>query len=165
MMQNNSEHDYLRDTLASTYRKCISCKIRTQFTCVKCGYCYSCHWKKEELEKVESEPLPTANSAFEEKYSQPRIIMEQSSSQQLQQHQTKVIDVYGKQIEPICNYRTCHHKFSVHGYGNHNCKCRHPLNYATGVSLWPLTKEERGSITYDYKDSTLLRSRIFVFER
>lgn len=29
------------------------------------------------------------------------------------------------------------------------CKCRHPLNYATGVSLWPLTKEERGSMTYD----------------
>jgi hypothetical protein len=97
------------------------------------------------LEKVESEPLPTANSAFEEKYSQPRIIIEQSSSSQ---QQGKIIDVYGQQIEPMCNYRTCHHKFSVHGYGNHRCKCRHPLNYATGVSLWPLTKEDRGSTKY-----------------
>jgi hypothetical protein len=48
--------------------------------------------------------------------------------------------------EPICSYRRCHHKFSVHGYGNHNCKCRHPLNYATGVSLLPLTKEGNSSL-------------------
>jgi hypothetical protein len=99
------------------------------------------------MEKVESEPLPTTNCAFEEKYPPATITIEQSSSQQ--QQQRKIIDVYGQQIEPICNYRTCHHKFSVHGYGNHSCKCRHPLNYATGVSLWPLIKEERGSMTYD----------------
>jgi hypothetical protein len=66
-----------------------------------------------------------------EKHTEPAtIIIEQSASSQ--QQQTKVIDVYGKQIEPICNYRTCHHKFSVHGHG---CKCRHPLNYATGVTI------------------------------
>ena len=29
------------------------------------------------------------------------------------------IEVYGQQIEPICSYRRCHHKFSEHG---HNCK-------------------------------------------
>jgi hypothetical protein len=97
------------------------------------------------LEKVESEPLARANSVFEEKYPQPATIMiEQSSPQrQQQQQQTKVVDVYGKQIEPICNYRTCHDKFSVHGHDTHRCKCRHPLNYATGISLWPLTKEDR----------------------
>jgi hypothetical protein len=101
---------------------------------VKCGYCYSCHWKEEESEKVESESSATANSAFEKKHSQPAtIIIEQSSSQG--QQQQKVIDVYGRQIEPICNYRTCHHKFSVHGHGTHGCKCRHPLNYAAGVSF------------------------------
>jgi hypothetical protein len=87
------------------------------------------------LEKVESEPLATAHSAFLEKHPQPAtIIIEQSSTSQ-QQQQTKVIDVYGQQIEPICNYRTCHHKFSVHGHGTHGCKCRHPLNYAAGVSF------------------------------
>jgi hypothetical protein len=96
------------------------------------------------LEKVEAESPAMANSVFEEKHPHhATIIIEQSASSQ---QQTKVIDVYGKQIEPICNYRTCHHKFSVHGHG---CKCRHPLNYATGVSLWPLTKEEGGSTTYD----------------
>jgi hypothetical protein len=83
-----------------------------------------------------------AKSGFSEKYTQPRLIIEQSPSQQ-QQQQKKVIDVYGQQIEPICNYGRCHHEFSVHGHGNHNCKCRHPLNYATGVSLWPLIKEQR----------------------
>ena len=89
------------------------------------------------------------NSAILEKYPPATTLIEQSSSQRKQQlqlqHQTKVIDVYGQQTEPICSYRRCHHKFSVHGYGNHNCKCRHPLNYATGVSLLPLTKEEISS--------------------
>ena len=151
-MHSHILHNYLRDTLVSTYKECISCKIRTQFTCVKCGYCYSCHWKKEGLEKVQSQPLsPTANSGFLEKYPQAVTIIkvEQSSSSSWQHQQTKVIDVYGQQTEPICSYRTCHHKFSVHGYGNHNCKCRHPLNYATGVSISPLTKEEGSSRTYD----------------
>jgi hypothetical protein len=97
--------------------------------------------------RVQLDTLVTAtatNSAILEKYPPATILIEQSSSQQQQRkHQTKVIDVYGQQTEPICSYRRCHHKFSVHGYGNHNCKCRHPLNYATGVSLLPLTKEKR----------------------
>jgi hypothetical protein len=105
------------------------------------------------LERVQLDTLVTAtatNSAILEKYPPATILIEQSSSQQQQRkHQTKVIDVYGQQTEPICSYRRCHHKFSVHGYGNHNCKCRHPLNYATGVSLLPLTKEEISSMIYD----------------
>lgn len=105
------------------------------------------------MERVQLDTLVTAtatNSAILEKYPPATILIEQSSSQQQQRkHQTKVIDVYGQQTEPICSYRICHHKFSVHGYGNHNCKCRHPLNYATGVSLLPLTKEEISSMIYD----------------
>ena len=107
------------------------------------------------MERVQLDTLVTAtatNSAILEKYTPATILIEQSSSSQQQQqrkHQTKVIDVYGQQTEPICSYRRCHHKFSVHGYGTHNCKCRHPLNYATGVSLLPLTKEEISSMIYD----------------
>ena len=107
------------------------------------------------MERVQLDTLVTTtatNSAILEKYRPPTILIEQSSSSQQQQqrkHQTKVIDVYGQQTEPICSYRRCHHKFSVHRYGNHNCKCRHPLNYATGVSLLPLTKEEISSMIYD----------------
>ena len=127
-------HDYLRDTLVSTYKECISCNIRTQYTCVKCAYCYSCHWKNEKLDKVESE---RANSQIVQKYPQPtEITIEQPSAVQV------VMDVYGQQIEPICNYRKCNHKFSEHGHGNHRCKCRHAVNYATRVSISPITEIE-----------------------
>src|SRR5919202_1329309 len=127
-------HNYLRDTLVSSYKECISCNIRTQYTCVKCGYCYSCHWKKEKLDKVE---LERANSQIVWKYPKPtEIIIEQPSAGQM------AMDVYGQQIEPICNYRKCNHKLSEHSPGNHRCKCRHAANYATGVSISPLTKIE-----------------------
>ena len=101
-------HDYLRDTLVFSYNECKSCGKRTQFACVRCGYCYSCHWKKEKLEKARLEPLIVSNSAFLEKYPQPAII-EQSDrqlitlQQQHQQQQTRIIDVYGQQTQPVCN--------------------------------------------------------------
>src|SRR5919109_2769649 len=44
-------HEYIRDTLTFRYRECESCGTRTELTCIKCGFCYSCHWKKEEVEK------------------------------------------------------------------------------------------------------------------
>jgi hypothetical protein len=81
----------------------------------------------EEQERVESEGL--AKAVLVEKHSPPATIgIEQSSAGQM------AIDVYGQQIEPICNYRTCHHKFSTHGRST-QCKCRHALNYALGLSL------------------------------
>ena len=46
---------------------------------------------------------------------------------------TAVIDVFGKEMEPICDYRRCHHKFSVHGLGKRICQCRHPRNSAVGA--------------------------------
>jgi hypothetical protein len=133
-------HDFLRDTLVPTYKECIYCKSRTQFTCVRCGYCYACHWKKEKLDRAQLEAsATTAVSAILGKYLQAAstTIIKQKPSQR--QQQEKVIDVYGQQIEPICNYSRCYHKFSEHG---HNCKCHHALNYATGVSTSPLAKIE-----------------------
>ena len=127
-MSNHQEHEYLRDTLISTYKECISCNMRTQFTCVVCRYCYSCHWKKEELERAESAPIVQNISQS------TAIAIEQPSAGQM------VMDVYGQEIEPMCNYRTCNHKFSEHG--NHKCKCRHAVNYATGASISPLAKIE-----------------------
>lgn len=44
-------HEYLRDK-ESKYTECRSCSKRSQFVCIKCEFCYSCHWKKEELEKI-----------------------------------------------------------------------------------------------------------------
>src|SRR5919198_3841207 len=46
-------HEYIRDSLRFRYKNCIFCGTRTEYTCIKCGYCYSCHWKREQLEETE----------------------------------------------------------------------------------------------------------------
>ncbi|HYA82229.1 MAG TPA: hypothetical protein VEH06_02080 [Candidatus Bathyarchaeia archaeon] len=45
---------------------------------------------------------------------------------------TNVIDVFGKETEPICDYLRCHHKFSEHGLIR-KCQCKHPRNSAAGT--------------------------------
>ena len=72
--------------------------------------------------------------ALEQLPSLPRR-RQQRQQQRQQQVRTKAIDVYGQQTEAICTYSTCDHKLSVHGYRNHKCRCRHPVNRATGVSV------------------------------
>jgi hypothetical protein len=44
-------HEYISDTLTFRYRECKFCGTRTELTCIKWGFCYSCHWKKEEVER------------------------------------------------------------------------------------------------------------------
>jgi hypothetical protein len=46
---------------------------------------------------------------------------------------TNVIDVFGQETEPLCDYLRCHHKFSEHGLVRRKCKCKHPSNSATGT--------------------------------
>src|SRR5918997_3450761 len=46
-------HEYTGEAFSLRYQDCVSCGHRTEFTCIKCGYCYSCHWKREQVEKVE----------------------------------------------------------------------------------------------------------------
>jgi hypothetical protein len=46
-------HEYTREAFSLRYQDCISCGHRTEFTCIKCGYCYSCHWKREQVEEIE----------------------------------------------------------------------------------------------------------------
>jgi hypothetical protein len=90
--------------------------------------------------------LEKANFEFEKYLLQDGVLILQEEQQKEGQgqsqdkqknKQTKTIDVFGQQTEPICNYHTCHHKFSVHGNtGSHVCKCRHPSNHVTGVSRY-----------------------------
>jgi hypothetical protein len=140
-------HDYLRDTLSLRYRECKSCRNRTDLTCIKCGFCYSCHWKKEELEKKEKEeeihfkPLITevkysysSTSSSSTKIMMLTTLSGESVLQQQQSEPTKVIDVFGQQSEPICNYFRCHHKFSFHSLNSHTCHCKHPKNSTIGIS-------------------------------
>ena len=96
--------------------------------------------EEEKLEIVRLEPLVMSKHTFLEKYPQPAII-EQPYRQQLireqqeQQEQTKIIEVFGQKTEPICNYHRCHHKFSSHGHSSRVCKCNHPQNHTTGISI------------------------------
>ena len=130
-------HEYLRDTIATRYDECKSCNTRTEFTCVRCNYCWSCHWKKEIMEKEEKQKVLNRSRS---------LIVENkgilNSSEITNQHQVdenisnpvQMINVFGEQIEPVCNYYRCHHKFSEHGYRNHStCKCKHPQNSIVGI--------------------------------
>ena len=134
-------HEYLRDTLDSKYRKCNSCANRTEFTCVICGFCWSCHWKTEQAEKFgllgsqikSGKPDPSPNYSL--------IIADQEKGKGEQRLEktgyyrliAKAVDVFGKESEPICDYFRCHHGFSVHGVSSGKCRCKHPQNAAIGA--------------------------------
>ncbi|HEY7757088.1 MAG TPA: hypothetical protein VIA08_02535 [Nitrososphaeraceae archaeon] len=137
-IKNTDMHEYLRDTIANRYDECKSCNNRTEFTCVKCNYCWSCHWKKEIIEKKEKEmavnmarPLLVENKGVldSSEITDQQLIDENISNP------VQMINVFGEQIEPVCNYYRCHHKFSEHGYKNHSssCKCKHPQNSIVGI--------------------------------
>lgn len=50
--RNYLKHEYLRDSIGYKYHECRSCNVRTQFSCIVCGFCWSCHWKIEQLAKI-----------------------------------------------------------------------------------------------------------------
>lgn len=125
-----------------TYKECKSCSNRTEFTCIKCGFCWSCHWKVEQIDKNElfatgqDEHIHLKNYVLSV---QPQGIKKSERHQRSVDQvgadtMTNVIDVFGNEMEPICDYRRCHHKFSVHGLGKRSCQCKHPRNSAVGVS-------------------------------
>jgi len=132
-------HEYIRDTLYFRYQDCISCGNRTGFTCIKCGYCYSCHWKKEQIEEIE---LRNNLKDFHASLSKKNVQSTHSNNdlewtqQDVKSGEKKfdiwgTLDVLGRQSEPICTYYRCHHKFSLHGSSRYRCK--HPNNKALGV--------------------------------
>ncbi len=50
--RNYIKHEYLRDSPGFNYTECKFCNVRTQFSCIICGFCWSCHWKIEQLAKI-----------------------------------------------------------------------------------------------------------------
>jgi hypothetical protein len=127
-------HEYIRDILPFRYQECSSCGNRTDLTCIRCGYCYSYHWKKEKEEKslVENKiaeifPRPMYHAI--QKVPMEKLLEQQPLQESRQQR--LIIDVQGRIAEPICSYHGCDHKFSVHGVGQ--CKCTHPSNKALGA--------------------------------
>ena len=127
-------HEYIRDIIPFRYQECISCGNRTDLTCIRCRYCYSCHWKKERTEKRFLDY--TLNRIFPLSSSPARkntLTLKEAKNSPLPQQRQLIIDVHGRASEPICAYHGCDHKFSVHGQGSHSCKCKHPTNKALGT--------------------------------
>jgi hypothetical protein len=135
-------HEYERDTLSFRYEECKSCRNRTQLTCIKCGFCYSCHWKKEEVERRElrnklDEFSRLSSSKKDDELEQQQKEEDEEKEKKERQDQAHIIivDVFGQKSEPICTYYRCHHKLSLHGLSSsrHVCKCKHPMNRTLGV--------------------------------
>jgi hypothetical protein len=137
-----SPHEYIRDTMSFRYQDCVFCGNRTEFTCIKCGYCYSCHWKKEQVEQLElrdnlkyfSLSLSKASNDDDNQNQKPKL-QQQHGGKDLDKGLEKwgTVDVLGHPAEPICTYYRCNHKFSIHG--SRSCRCKHPTNKTLGVKV------------------------------
>ena len=131
-------HEYTGESLSLRYQDCISCHRRTEFTCVKCGYCYSCHWKREQVEEFElrdnlkdfyaSQPTASKNDSQKSELQQAGI-----TSRDQRTERWGALNVLGQPAEPICTYYRCHHKFSLHG--SRRCRCKHPTNKTLGIQV------------------------------
>ena len=132
-------HEYTGEALSLRYQNCISCGHRTEFTCVKCGYCYSCHWKREQEEEIELrdslKDFYASLSKASNKDNKKQEIQLQDVTKDVDQRLGGwgTLDVLGQPAEPICTYYRCHHKFSLHG--SRHCKCKNPTNKALGIQI------------------------------
>src|SRR5918994_592179 len=142
-------HEYIRETSSWKYDICECCDYRTSFTCIRCNYCWSCHWKKERLERIEllanrtvlNEPPRARNDVA----NNAKLVIgvsqlrreKMESVKQRQLPRRVMINVFGEEEpDPICNYLNCNHSFSSHTNRNNHCKgacrCRHPQNPVIG---------------------------------
>jgi hypothetical protein len=130
-------HEYIRDSLTFRYQDCSSCGNRTGFACIKCGYCFSCHWKKEQVEETELRDnlkdfyLSLSKSSNDD--DNQKLKLKQDEAKDLDQGlgKRRTHNVQGQPAEPICTYCRCNHKFSLHG--SKRCRCNHPTNKALGI--------------------------------
>jgi hypothetical protein len=131
-------HEYTGESISLRYQDCISCHRRTEFTCVKCGYCYSCHWKREQVEEIQlSDNLKdfyaslsrTSNNDSQK----PELQQVGTTSRDQRTEKWGTLNVLGQPAEPICTYYRCHHKFSLHS--SRRCRCKHPTNKTLGIQV------------------------------
>jgi hypothetical protein len=132
-------HEYTGEALSLKYQDCISCGHRTEFTCIKCGYCYSCHWKREQVEHVELrdnlKDLYSSLSKGSEDDDNQKVQPQQGRAKDFDQRLERwgTLNVLGQPAEPICTYYRCHHKFSLRG--SRRCRCKHPMNKPLGIQV------------------------------
>jgi hypothetical protein len=130
-------HEYTGEAFSLRYQDCISCGHRTEFTCIKCGYCYSCHWKREHVEKIELRDnlkdfyVSLSKPSNDDDKQKPKLEQYEAKYQELEKWGT--LNVLGQPAEPICTYYRCHHEFSLHG--SRRCRCKHPTNKTLGIQV------------------------------
>jgi hypothetical protein len=129
-------HEYTGESLSLRYQNCVSCRHRTEFTCIKCSYCYSCHWKREQIEGIElrdnlKDFYISLSKSNDDDGQKPKL--QQDDVEDQGSGKWKTLDVLGQPAEPICTFYRCHHKFSVHG--SRMCRCKHPTNKALGIQV------------------------------
>lgn len=131
-------HEYTGESLSLRYQDCISCHRRTEFTCVKCGYCYSCHWKREQVEEIQlrdnlNDFYASLSRASNNDSQKPKLQQAGTTSRNQRTEKWGTLNVLGQPAEPICTYYRCHHKFSLHG--SRRCRCKHPTNKTLGIQV------------------------------
>jgi hypothetical protein len=129
-------HEYTGESISLRYQDCISCHRRTEFTCVKCGYCYSCYWKREQIEEIElrdrlKDFYLSLSKGNDDEKQKSRLKQDKVKDEEMGKWGT--LNVLGQPAEPICNYYGCHHRFSIHG--SRHCRCKHPTNKALGIQV------------------------------
>jgi hypothetical protein len=130
-------HEYTGESISLRYQNCVSCGHRTEFTCIKWCYCYSCHWKREQVEKIELRDNPKdfyaslSRSGNDDDKQKQKLEQYEVKDQELEKWGT--LNVLGQPAEPICTYYRCHHKFSLHG--SRKCRCKHPINKTLGIQV------------------------------
>jgi len=134
-------HEYIRDIMSFRYQDCVFCGNRTEFTCIKCSYCYSCHWKKEQAEEIELRDnlkdlyASMSKPSNDDDNQNQKLQLQPQGAKNLKKGLEKwgTVDVLGQPAEPICTYYRCNHKFSIHG--SRSCRCKHPTNKTLGVEV------------------------------
>jgi hypothetical protein len=126
-------HEYTREVSVRRLQDCVSCGHRTEFTCIECDYCYSCHWKREQIEEIKlRDKLKDFYLSSSKDKQKPKLRTEDMVKEQ-ELGKWETLDVLGQPAERICNYYGCHHKFSLHG--SRRCRCKHPTNKALGIEV------------------------------
>ena len=126
-------HEYTRDVSIRRFQDCVSCGHRTEFMCIKCNFCYSCHRKREQIEKIElRDKLKDFYLSSSNDKQKPKLQTDDKVTGQ-EFGKWGTLNVLGLPAEPICNYYGCHHKFSLHG--SWRCRCKHPTNKALGIQV------------------------------
>jgi hypothetical protein len=131
-------HEYTGESISLRYQDCISCHRRTEFICVKCRYCYSCHWKREQVEEIQlrdnlKDFYASLSRASNNDIQKPELQQAGTTSRDQRTDKWGTLNVLGQPAEPICTYYRCHHKFSLHG--SRRCRCKHPTNKTLGIQV------------------------------